>query len=378
MSTVTIATILNKLDTIAPPHLALENDPVGLLVGDPAAPVAQVVVALDATRAVAEGAAARGASLVIAHHPLIYHPLKSVREDDPIGAVVLACARAQIAVAAAHTNWDVAQGGINDVLASLLGLIETRVLRVTHREPLMKVAVFVPPDHRERVLEAMAAEGAGAVGQYDRCAFTTPGMGTFRPLPGAQPYVGTIGQPEAVNEERLEMIVPEPKWRVVVAAMKQAHPYEEVAYDVYPLVNTAKEEGIGRIGSLPHALSAEAFHQQVKETLGFPEVRMIGPRNRDVRTVAVCGGAGAFLMTDALAAGADAFVTADVRHHEFVEAEARGLLLLDAGHAATETPGTQELARRLAWALAADTVPVTFLTPDGQEAAAAPDEATSQ
>lgn len=357
----TISDVMRTLDALAPPRLALEDDPTGLLVGDPAAEAREVVVALDATLAVAEAAAARGAGMIIAHHPLVYHPLKRVLADDPIGAVVLTCVRADIAVAAAHTNWDVAPGGINDVLAGLLGLTKTRPLQITHREPLVKAVVFVPTDHRERVLEAMAAAGAGAIGDYDRCAFFTPGTGTFRPLPGATPFVGTVGTPEYIPEERLEMIVPAAKAAAVAAAMTAAHPYETVAYDLSPLANTAAEYGIGRVGTLPAPLPAEAFLAQIRAALAFPEARMVGPRHRPVRTVAVCGGAGAFLMRDALAAGADAFVTADVRHHEFVEAEARGLLLIDAGHAATEVPGTEELSRRLAETLKPNGVTVTYL-----------------
>jgi putative NIF3 family GTP cyclohydrolase 1 type 2 len=245
-----VAHVLRALDTLAPPHLALDDDPRGLLVGDPAAPVSHVAVALDATLAVAESAAALGAQLVVAHHPLVYHPLKTVRRDDPVGAVVLACARNAVAVACAHTNWDVAPGGINDVLAERLGVHDPRPLRVTHREPLVKIAVFVPPGHRDAVLDAMAAAGAGAIGDYDRCGFFAAGQGTFRPLPGARPFQGEIGRIETTPEERLEMVVSEALGPAVVAAMKRAHPYEEVAYDVFPLRNTATEHGIGRVGAL--------------------------------------------------------------------------------------------------------------------------------
>jgi dinuclear metal center YbgI/SA1388 family protein len=344
--------ICNALDAAAPPYLAFEGDPTGLLVGDPLAEVGCVVVCLDVTAAVVVAAKAHGATLIIAHHPLIYHPLKTVRADDSHpGAVVLACARSGIAVACAHTCWDVAPGGVNDVLTRLLGLQDTRPLRITCREPLVKVVVFVPTEFQYPVLDAMAQAGAGAIGDYDRCGFWTAGTGTFRPLTGANPFLGTVGQAETVAEERLEMITLESHWPAVVAAMKAAHPYEEVAYDVYPLKNTAAEYGIGRIGILPEPQSADAFLARVKDALAFPEVRMVGPHDRRVRTVAVCGGAGANMMPDALAAGADALVTADIRHHEFVDAEARGFLLLDAGHAATETPGARELAARLADAL---------------------------
>jgi dinuclear metal center YbgI/SA1388 family protein len=344
-----VSDIIEALDSIAPPHLALEGDPRGLLVGDAKAPVDSVIVALDVTPAVARQASEQGAQMIIAHHPLIYHPLRRLLADEPHpGGVVLHCARHGIAVACAHTNWDVARGGVNDVLARLAGIEgSTKPLRITYREPLVKIAVFVPREDRDRVLDAMATAGAGALGDYDRCAFWTEGTGTFRPLPGANPHIGTVGSPEKVNEVRLEMIVPEPKIRAVVAAMKTAHPYEEVAYDVYPLANSAAEYGLGRIGELAEPAAPDDFLQGLKTALDFPEVRMAGPRDRPLKTVAVGGGACAELMPDAIARGADALVTADIRHHEFVDAAARGFVLIDAGHAATETPGVRELARRL-------------------------------
>ena len=362
----TVSDVLAALDRLAPSHLCLDGDPRGLLVGDPGAEVSRLVVALDVTPAVAATAERLGAQMAIAHHPLIYHPLRAVRADEPHpGGVVLSCIRAGVAVACAHTNWDVAPGGVNDVLAALLGLEDVRPLQTTYRELLVKVAVFVPTENRAAVLEAMANVGAGAIGDYDRCGFWAEGTGTFRPLPGARPHVGTVGAAETVNESRLEMIAPESRWRAVVDAMIAAHPYEEVAYDVYPLKNVAREFGIGRVGTLPAPLAPDALLARVQAALSFDAVRLVGPADHTVRTVAVCGGAGAFLLPDALAAGADALVTSDVRHHEFVDAESRGFLLLDAGHAATETPGARELARRLAADLAPSGVAVTFVDSDG-------------
>ena len=343
-----VSDVLAALDQIAPPHLALDGDPRGLLVGDGQATVNSVVVALDVTPEVARLAWDTGAQMIIAHHPLIYHPLRRLLADEPHpGGVVLHCVREGIAVACAHTNWDVANGGVNDVLARLAGITgAVKPLRVTYREALVKIVVFVPTENREAVFAAMAAE-AGAVGNYDRCAFWTEGTGTFRPLPGANPYLGAVGASETVAEVRLEMIVPEPKSRAVVAAMKAAHPYETVAYDIYPLANTATEYGLGRIGRLAEAVSTDVFLQSLKAALNFEEIRMVGPKNRLIKTVAVGGGACAELMPDAIAQGADVLVTSDIRHHEFVDAAARGFVLIDAGHTATETPGAKELARRL-------------------------------
>ena len=362
----TVSEIMAVLDAIAPPHLCMDDDPRGLLIGDPNAEVKRLAVALDVTPVVIESAIASGAQMIIAHHPLIYRPLAKIRANEPHpGGVVLSCIKAGVAVACAHTNWDIAEGGVNDVLASLLQLQNIQPIQTTYREPLVKIAVFMPTEYRDRVFDAMANAGAGAYwqGNYDRCSYWTTGTGTFRPLAGATPFIGNIGTPELVAEDRLEMIAPESKWRGIVAAMTAAHPYEEVAYDVYPLANTGAEFGLGRIGTLPEAITARELLATVKKVLRFDAVRMVGPGHRIVRKIAVGGGACAFLVPDAMRKGADALVTSDVRHHEYVDAESRGFLLLDAGHAQTETPGTQELAHRLRVAL--PTLPVDFFDASG-------------
>lgn len=362
----TVSEVMAELDVIAPPHLCMNGDPCGLLIGDPNAEVKRLAVALDVTPVVIEAAIASGAQMIIAHHPLIYGPLAKIRADEPHpGGVVLSCIRAGVAVACAHTNWDVAEGGVNDVLASLLQLQDVRPVQITYREALVKIVVFVPKEYRERIFNAMASAGAGTFwrGNYDRCSYWTTGTGTFRPLVGAVPFIGETGTTELVAEDRLEMIAPENRWRAIVAAMTAAHPYEEVAYDVLPLANTGAEFGLGRIGTLPEAITARELLARVKKVLRFDAVRMVGPGHRIVRKVAVGGGACAFLVPDAMRQGADALVTSDVRHHEYVDAESRGFLLLDAGHAQTETPGTQELAHRLRTVL--PTLPVDFFDSSG-------------
>lgn len=358
-----VSDALTALDALAPPHMALDDDPRGLLVGDPKAPLrGGVVVALDVTPDVVDAARSLDAALIVSHHPLIYHPLQRVRADERHpGAVVLACARHGISVACAHTNWDVAPGGINDILAGLLGLTAPRPLRVTYREPLVSLTVFVPPTRRSAVGDALAGAGAGRIGNYDGCSFWTGGTGTFRPLAGSRPFMGETGRMETVTEDRLEMVLPARMEDAVIAALRAAHPYEEPAFFVHALSNTFGDAGIGRIGTLPDAVPARAFLRTVRDALAFPEVRMVADDpDRLVRTVAVCGGAGGFLMEDAARSGADALVTADIRHHEYIDARALGLVLIDAGHAQTEIPGTKELARLLASALTEWNVPVTF------------------
>ena len=359
----TIRDVLQILDAIAPPHLVVKGDPQpdrsprALLIGDGDALVSGVGVCLDVTQTVVEQAKAARINLIIAHHPLIYRPLPTLRADNPHpGAVALACAQNGIAVASAHTNWDVADGGINDVLADLIGMepAPSRApLQITHREPLVKIVVFVPPAFRAAVWDAMSGAGAGAMGNYDNAAFYAPGTGTFRPLAGANPAAGTVGETEVVDEMRLEMIAPEAVYPAVVRALCAAHPYETPAYDVIALRNTGRAFGLGRIGALREPTTAREFVARVKLALNFAEVRKTQgtPDEKRIRTVAVCGGAGASLMHEAIAGGADAFVTSDVRHNELIDAEAAGLFLLDAGHRETETPGTAELARRLQAAL---------------------------
>ncbi len=361
-----VSQILDALDFIAPPYLKYGNDPTGLLIGDPEAEVTSLAVALDVTTAVVQAAKERQAQMIIAHHPLIYHPLKSLRMDAAFPApVALECARQSIAVACAHTNWDIAPGGVNDVLAHRLELLDVRPLHITYREPLVKIAVYITPEYHEVIFDAMSVAGAGEIAssKYDRCGFWSTGKGTFRALPGATPFVGAVGRQETASEERLEMICSEGRFPVVIAAMRKAHPYEEVAYDVYPLRNTGSEFGLGRVGVLPEAMTPNDFLRHVRKGLDFDAVRMGSPQTRMVKMVAVGGGACAEFAPDAIAAGADAYVTSDVRHHEFVDAAERGLLLLDAGHSATETPGTEELARRLASSLPG--LAVSFHAPDG-------------
>lgn len=352
----TVSELMASLDVVAPPHLCMEGDPRGLLIGDPQTLVTRLVVCLDVTHAVVEYALSFGAQMIVSHHPLIYNPLKRILATEPHpGGVVLSCARADIAVACAHTNWDIAEGGINDILAGLLGLKNLRPVQTTYREALTNVSVYVPVEDCESVWNEMANAGAGHLtgSYYDRCGFWQEGMGTFRPLPGANPHEGEIGVVARVDEYRIESITPAQKLPAVLAAMRRAHPYEEIAHNVFPLSNTGKEYGLGRIGELDELVRPAELLERVKAALNFDAVRLVGPAEKPIRTVAVGGGACAFLVPDAIKQGADVLITSDVRHHEYVDAEARGFVLVDAGHAQTETPGSRELANRLQTALPA-------------------------
>lgn len=341
-------TIIAAMEELAPPNLAAGWDNVGLLVGDPDREVAGVLVALDVTAELAARAAADGVGLIVTHHPPILKGLTSLRTDRPQGRMLATLLAAGVAVYAAHTNLDVADGGVNDVLAARLGLTGVRPLAVESRDQLLKLAVFVPDSHLEAVSAAIAAAGAGHIGNYSHCTFRTTGTGTFLPLAGADPFIGKPGDLERVAETRLETILPPSILPRVLAAMHGAHPYEEVAYDLYPLHNPGRPRGLGRVGGLSATEPLDVFVRRVKTALGIDAVRLAGPEGRVVKTVAVCGGSGAGLVADAAAAGADVLVTGDVRYHDALDAAALGLAVIDAGHHATERPVIDAVAAYLA------------------------------
>ncbi|GEA17308.1 MAG: hypothetical protein PWR22_2338 [Moorella sp. (in: firmicutes)] len=328
--------IIAVMEALAPPELAAEWDNVGLMLGSPEAEVRRILVCLDVTMAVAAEAAARGANLIISHHPLFFRPLKSLRFDKAPGDLVRRLIQDNIMVYSAHTNLDSADLGVSYHLAVKLELEDIQVLLPTRREKYYKLVTFVPEDHEKIVREAITRAGAGWIGNYSDCTFRVAGTGTFLPLAGTRPYIGQEGEVTEVKEYRLETIVPTGRLKEVLQALLQAHPYEEVAYDIYPLANEGPASGIGRLGVLSQAVPLQEFALQVKETLGAARVNVVGDRERKVKKVAVCGGAGSDVMTTARAAGADVLVTGDLKFHEARAAESLGLAVIDAGHFATE------------------------------------------
>lgn len=328
--------LINKIvEDLCPPVMAEEWDNCGLQAGDPEAPVHSVLLALDLDGEVLTEARAKGAGLIITHHPLMLKGVRQIREDRPQGRLLAQIIRSGIAIYAAHTNLDSASGGVNDALARRLGLSGVGVLR-PGREKYLKLAVFVPAGHAGAVRQAVAGAGAGWIGNYSECAFMTRGTGSFRPLEGTSPYIGRVGDLEEVEEIRLETIVPESLSGRVVNAMLAAHPYEEVAYDLYPLENGPKNSGLGRVGDLGEEVPLGQLTLMVKEALGIKAVRAGGPRDRMVARVAVCGGSGSDLWPLALACGAQVLVTGDVGYHAARDMLAAGLCFIDAGHYGTE------------------------------------------
>ena len=340
-----IKDITNALEAWAPRALQEEYDNSGLQVGDPATEITSALVCLDCTEAVVEEAARLGCGLIISHHPVIFRGLKSLSGNGYVERTVLAAIRHGIALYAIHTNLDNVISGVNGEIAARLGLTHVRVLAPKPGQ-LSKLIVFSPAAHAEAVRTAMFKAGAGTIGAYDECSFNADGVGTFRPGEGTDPYVGTRGERHSGPEVRIEVIVPAVVQQAVVAAMISAHPYEEVAYDLVPLVNAHPGVGAGLIGELEKPLDETVFLAMLKATFGLQVVRHTALLGKPVRRVALCGGSGAFLVGKAKAAGADAYLTGDLKYHEFFDADGR-LLLADIGHYGSEQFTMNLIQRRL-------------------------------
>ncbi len=345
----TLADVARALEELAPPGLAEPWDHPGLQVGDPRSRVEAVVVALDPSPGALAEALRRNAQLLVTHHPLLLDPLRRLDLSAPLPRLVADFLRADVGVYAAHTNLDKAEGGVNDALAERLGLQEVRSLGPG--EPLCKLVVTVPVGYEEPVRRALAAAGAGRIGRYEGCSFGCRGEGVFVPRDGANPFLGTVGAEERVAETRLEAVARRSAaWRVA-AAVRRAHPYEEPALDVYALEGRSAEGGLGRLGALPLPRRLGQWAGEVAGRLGATGARLVGEPQALVERVAVCGGSGASLWPEALAAGAQVLVTGDVKYHAALEARQAGLALLDVGHGPSERVAVDVIAARLtSWA----------------------------
>ncbi|REE86434.1 dinuclear metal center YbgI/SA1388 family protein [Paenibacillus taihuensis] len=352
MSYATGLTVIERLERLAPKHIAMPNDRIGLQLGTLKKDIRKVLVALDVTEEVADEAVLEGVDLIIAHHAIIYRPLEDLQSDSPAGQLYAKLIKHDIAVYIAHTNLDAAEGGVNDLLAEALGLRGgLDVLKVVHTEKLKKLVVFVPQTHHQQVLDAMFAAGAGHIGDYSNCSFNIAGEATFMPSDSAQPFIGEAGVLERVAEVRIETVVPESLVQQAVQAVIKAHPYEEVAYDIYPIDHEAKSYGIGRVGLLPSVIQLGELAGHVKAVFGLDAARVVGELERAVRKVAVLGGSGGKFIGDAIRAGADVLVTGDIDYHTAQDARAAGFALIDAGHH-IEQIMKQGVASYLAGALA--------------------------
>jgi dinuclear metal center YbgI/SA1388 family protein len=330
-----ISTIVDFLGTLAPPAYQEHYDNAGLLTGSRSWECTGVLTTLDVTEAVVEEAAARGVNLIVAHHPVIFKGLKRLTGASYVERTVIAAVKQDVAIYAIHTNLDhMVAGGVNGRIAAKLG-IPGGVPLLPREGVLQKLHCFVPSDHAEAVRAAMFAAGAGHIGGYSECSFAAEGAGTFKGGNSTNPFAGKPGIRHQEKEMRLEVVLPVHLGVQVVAAMKAAHPYEEVAYDLVPLANPHPGVGAGLFGELPAPVDERAFLERIGSVFRLPVIRHTPLTGRPVKRVAVCGGAGSFLISSALAMGADFFITADVKYHEFFDADGR-LVIADIGHFESE------------------------------------------
>lgn len=364
-----LSDLVDLIESWYPPHRADSWDAVGLVCGDPASAVRRVLLAVDPVQAVAQEAVDFDADLIVVHHPLFLKGTHSVAATTPKGRVIHTLLGAGAALYTAHTNADAPTGGVSESLALALGVVDPVALEADPVEPLDKIAVFAPRTHADELRRALTAAGAGAIGDYDSCTFTSTGEGRFRPLAGARPAIGQVGSIEVVDEVRVESVCPRRLRGAVLAAIRAAHPYEEPAYDVVELASVEDPtRGSGRIGRLAAPLTLREFAERVGQVLPQTAhgVRVAGASDAMVETVALCGGAGDFLLDRAAAAGADVYLTSDLRHHPASESRERpeGPALVDVAHWAAEWTWLPVLQKRLTMALAdlGDTVEVRVST----------------
>ncbi len=339
-SPATLNDVATGIQDVYPPRWADEGDAIGLIVGEPESRVERALFAVDPVSAVVEEAIAYDADLLIAHHPLLYRAVTSVAADRPKGRVIHELIRHGIGLYVAHTNADSPARGVSESMAFALGLSTLRPLVAHQADPLDKIVTFVPRDDAQRVVDALANAGAGAIGDYDRCAYLSDGRGTFRPGERADPTVGRPGQVEQVDETRVEMVLPRARREAVLQALRSSHPYEEPAFDLLELAGWDADRGAGRLGELAQPVTLRDFAHQVADALPATAVgaRVSGDLDRLVRRVAVVAGAGDFLLDEARSSGVDVYVTSDLRHHpasEFREYDGAPALI-DVPHWAAE------------------------------------------
>ena len=329
-----IADIIELLEAVAPPSLQESYDNAGLLTGNPGWVCTGALCTLDATEEVVKEAMQRGCNLVVAHHPIIFGGLKKITGKNYVEKTIITAIKNDIAIYAIHTNLDNVIDGVNGIMADKLGLKNRKILS-PKEATLKKLYTFVPVEQLEQVRAALFEAGAGHIGNYNECSFGVEGTGTFKGGEGTNPFVGQPGERHYEKEIRVEVIFPGYLQNSLIRALRTAHPYEEVAYDVVNLANTHPGIGSGLVGELPEALPEEAFLKQLKQAFDLPLIRHTALLGRTVKKIALCGGAGSFLVSKALGVGADVYITGDMKYHEFFDANGR-LIIADIGHFESE------------------------------------------
>ncbi|WP_114749104.1 Nif3-like dinuclear metal center hexameric protein [Pleomorphovibrio marinus] len=326
--------LIAHLETIAPPAYQESYDNAQLLVGDPAMEVRGVLCSLDATEEVVKEAKENNCNVIVAHHPIIFKGLKSLTGKNYVERTVIKAIKEEVAIYAIHTNLDHVAHGVNAKIAQKLGLEKTGIL-APKLQLMMKLVTFVPLGDTQAVLNSLYRAGAGVIGEYSGCSFRVGGTGTFQPSDKANPTIGKHDKPEEVEENRIEIMFPAYLKQKVVSALKQAHPYEEVAYYLHELENENQEVGAGMVGFLPTEMEALEFLKFLKQKMNLSSIKYTQLIDRPIRKVALCGGAGFFLLNAAKARGADIFITSDIKYHEFFDADGE-IVLADIGHYESE------------------------------------------
>ena len=329
-----ISSVIQHLETIASPAFQETYDNAGLLTGDAQWECTGIITALDSTEEVVNEAISKHCNLIIAHHPIIFKGLKKINGKNYVERTIIAALKNDIAVYAIHTNLDNIIKGVNGKIAELLNLQNLTVLQ-PREQLLKKLVTFAPLEHAENLRKALFTAGAGKLGKYSECSFNIEGTGTFKAQEGADPFLGKIGQRHEEKEMKIEVIFPGFLQDQLVSAMIKAHPYEEVAYDIFSLGNYLTDVGSGVIGELSESVGEILFLQKIKDTFGLEVIRHTSLSGTKVNKVAVCGGAGSFLISAALASHADVYITSDIKYHEFFDAD-KSLLLIDIGHYESE------------------------------------------
>ncbi|MEP6676017.1 MAG: Nif3-like dinuclear metal center hexameric protein [Ferruginibacter sp.] len=326
--------VIGCLENIAPPSLQESYDNCGLLTGSDSWECSGIIVSLDATEAVVEEAIAKGCNLIVAHHPIIFSGLKKITGKNYVERTVIAAIKNDIAIYAIHTNLDNVLHGVNGRIADKLGLKNRRILSAK-KETLKKLFTYVPVEHLDKVRDAVFAAGGGMIGNYSECSFAGEGTGSFKANEGMDPFVGDVGQRHYEKEAKLEIVFEAWKEKQILNALIRNHPYEEVAYDIISLDNVYQQTGSGLIGELEAETDEIFFLDNIKKAFGLKIIRHTALSGKKIKKVAICGGAGSFLINAAIAAGADLYVTSDIKYHDFFEADNR-VVLADIGHYESE------------------------------------------
>jgi dinuclear metal center YbgI/SA1388 family protein len=334
MEQISLKNIIQIIEAFAPTQLQESYDNAGLICGSADMMINGAICSLDCTEAIVDEAIAKNCNLIIAHHPIIFSGLKKINGKNYVERTIIKAIKNDIAIYAAHTNLDNVLNGVNHKIAEKLGLINLQILAPKTNQ-LKKLITYCPASHAESVRQAIFEAGAGEIGKYDCCSFNTSGTGTFRANAGAQPFSGEIGHLKEEEEIRIETVVPFHLQNKVIAALKSAHPYEEVAYDIFPMDNSFGGIGGGITGELPEAMEEKVFFNLIKQYLKVEMIRHTPFLNKKIKKVAICGGAGSFLLKNAINSKSDVYISGDFKYHEFFDAEDK-ILIADVGHAESE------------------------------------------